>query len=170
MRQLFQKSFRSFHAKSIKNAVCFKSTTKQSGFTLLEILIVLGILGGIMAFVLTQVAGQNEQAKRQETVMRASQMQQSLMRYQVDIGRYPDSSQGLSALWNNPGNAKWGGPYIEEKDAVDGWKNPFEFELTSKGPKLTSRGKDGEPGTADDLVFINGKEVEEGGAPAKPAN
>jgi general secretion pathway protein G len=143
----------------------------QKGFTLLEILIVLGILGGIMAFVLTQVAGQSEQAKRQETVMRASQVQQALMRYQVDVGRYPDSSADISALWNNPGSGKWGGPYMEEKEAVDGWKNPFEFELTGKGPKLISRGKDGEPGTGDDITFVNGKEVEEAGeGTTQPAN
>lgn len=143
----------------------------EAGFTLLEILIVLGILGGIMAFVLTQVAGQSEQAKRQETVMRASQIQQALMRYQVDVGRYPDSSSNIGALWSSPGTPKWGGPYMEEKEAVDGWKNPFEYELTGKGPKLISRGKDGEPGTADDLTFVNGKEVEaaSGGAEA-PAN
>jgi general secretion pathway protein G len=145
------------------------ASVAQSGFTLLEILIVLGILGGIMAFVLTQVAGQSEQAKRQETVMRASQIQQSLMRFQVDVGRYPDSSAGISALWTNPGSGKWSGPYLEEKEAVDGWKNPFEFELTGKGPKLISRGKDGEPGTADDISFVNGKEVEEAAGGEQPA-
>lgn len=156
----------------LKNFRALSSTpAMQKGFTLLEILIVLGILGGIMAFVLTQVAGQSEQAKRQETVMRASQIQQALMRYQVDVGRYPDSSAGIAALWNNPGSGKWSGPYIEEKEAVDGWKNPFEFELTGKGPKLISRGKDGEPGSGDDITFVNGKEVEEGSAgAAQPTN
>jgi general secretion pathway protein G len=143
----------------------------QQGFTLLEILIVLGILGSIMAFVLTQVAGQSEQAKGQETTMRASSVQQALMRYQVDMGKLPDASAGLSALWTNPGSGKWSGPYIEEKDAADGWKNPFEYELTGKGAKLISRGKDGEPGTADDLVYINGKQQEEAAATEqKPAN
>jgi general secretion pathway protein G len=147
------------------------ATKSQQGFTLLEIHIVLGILGSIMAFVLTQVAGQSEQAKGQETTMRASSIQQALMRYQVDIGKLPDASNGLGALWANPGSGKWSGPYIEEKDAVDGWKNPFEYDLTGKGAKLTSRGKDGEPGTADDLVYINGKQVEEAAATdTKPAN
>jgi general secretion pathway protein G len=148
------------------------STTRvgtQSGFTLLEILIVLGILGGLMAWIITAVMDNAKKAKAAETGTRAAAAQQSFIKYQLDVGRFPETKDGMNALIANPGVPRWAGPYASEDLTVDGWNNPFEYELTSKGPKLISRGEDGEAGTADDLSFVNGRKVDNTGGGDAPA-
>jgi len=133
-----------------------KKTLKfQKGFSLLEIMIVLGIIGGIVALVATTVSGGAESAKKKETALHAANVQSGLLRYQQDMGKLPETSEGLNVLITSPGSPKWGGPYVGggEGDLKDGWGNTFEYEKTTKGAKLTS------PGSGDgvQMVFINGK-------------
>lgn len=145
-------------------------SSAQSGFTLIEIIIVLGILGGLFAFILTQVGSSNESARKKETAVRAGQVQSALLRYQADMGKMPTTAEGLSALLANPGgSSKWSGPYGAEEDIQDAYGSTFEFDLTPKGAKLTSPGKDMQAGTEDDLVYINGREVTTNNAPGGQA-
>ncbi len=132
----------------------------QEGFSLIEIIIVLGILGTLIAVLVTNLAGGQASAKKKETTVKAGQVQSQLLRYQADMGRMPTTAEGLDGLLSNPGSAKWTGPYLAEDDANDAWGVPFEYELTARGPKLTSAGVDTTPGTEDDQVYISGRLVE----------
>ena len=143
-------------------------SSSQAGFSLIEIIIVLGILGTLIAVLIGNIGGGAEKAKVKSTAVKAGQVQQNLLKYQSDVGKMPTTAEGLGVLINNPGNGKWGGPYGSEEDNKDDWGNAFEFELTAKGAKLTSPGIDGQVGTGDDLVYVGGRQVESA-APAGDA-
>lgn len=132
----------------------------EQGFSLIEIIIVLGILGTLIAVLVTNLAGGQASAKKKETTVKAGQIQAQLLRYQADMGRMPTTAEGLDALLANPGSAKWTGPYVAEEDINDAWGMPFEYELSPRGPKLTSAGIDSTPGTEDDQVYVSGRLVE----------
>lgn len=136
------------------------SLGNEHGFSLLEIIIVLGIIGGLIAVLIGNIGSSSESARKKETGVRASQVQSNLLRYQADMGRMPSATEDLSALFSNPGNPRWSGPYGSEEDAKDAWGVPFSYTLSGKGPQLTSAGPDGQPGTEDDLVYVNGRVVE----------
>lgn len=151
--------------KSLRSFVSARSATAagrsaQAGFTLLEIIIVLGILGTLMAVLIGGLGSGGTQAKKKETAVKVNNIQASLLKYQAEIGRFPSTAEGVEALLNNPGaGAKWSGPYIgAEDDVKDAWGNKFEYELTAKGSKLVSWGPDGQSGTEDDMTFVNGRE------------
>lgn len=141
------------------------TVSAAKGFTLVEILIVLGIIGGLMAVLISTLGGAGEGAKKKETSVRAGQIQSCLLRYQVDMLKLPSTAEGLSVLHTNPGSSKWSGPYCQQDDVKDAWGLDFTYELTPKGPQLISAGIDTLPGTADDLKFIGGRLVDEVVAP-----
>lgn len=160
--------------KSLRSRISARSAiasgrSAQAGFTLLEIIIVLGILGTLMAVLIGGLGSGGTQAKKKETAVKVNNIQASLLKYQAEIGRFPSTAEGVEALLNNPGaGAKWSGPYIgAEDDVKDAWGNKFEYELTAKGSKLVSWGPDGQSGTEDDMTFVNGREAD--AAAANPA-
>lgn len=134
----------------------------QGGFTLLEIIIVLGIIGTLMAVLIGGLGSGGTKAKIKETGVKAGNIQAKLLQYSSDVGNFPSTADGLQALLQNPGtSSKWGGPYIAHEDDIkDGWNGLFEYELTPKGNKLVSAGPDGQTDTEDDLTYLNGREVE----------
>lgn len=140
--------------------------SQEAGFTLLEIIIVLGILGTLMAVLIGGLGSGGTQAKKKETAVKVNNVQASLLKYQAEMGRFPSTAEGLDALLNNPGaGAKWSGPYIgAEDDVKDAWGNKFEYELTAKGSKMVSWGPDSQSGTEDDLTFVNGRETDNAAA------
>ncbi|MEY4064680.1 MAG: hypothetical protein RIR26_888 [Pseudomonadota bacterium] len=146
------------------------SSASQAGFTLLEIIIVLGIVGALMAAIFSNIGTSGEKAKIKETGVKAASIQAKLLQYQSDVGVFPSTAEGLQALMTNPGgSAKWGGPYFTvEEDIKDAWSTPFEYELTGKGNKLVSAGPDRQAGTEDDVSFLNGRQLDNS-APAAGA-
>lgn len=132
----------------------------EAGFTLLEIIIVLGIVGTLMAVLIGGLGSGQVSAKKKETAVKVNNIQASLLKYQADVGRFPSAAEGLDALLTNPGvGAKWSGPYIgAEDDIKDGWQQKFSYELTPKGAKLISSGPDSQQGTEDDISYVNGRE------------
>jgi general secretion pathway protein G len=148
-----------FSRVSVLNGRSAATVSSQSGFTLLEIIIVLGIVGTLMAVLVGGLGSGGDSAKKKETAIKVNNVQSSLLKYQADVGSYPKKEEGLAALLTNPGiGAKWSGPYIgAEEDLQDSWNNKFEYELTPKGIKIISNGKDGQAGSEDDLVYINGR-------------
>ena len=129
----------------------------EAGFSLIEIIIVLGILGTLIAVLVGGLGSGADKAKVKSTTVKAGQVQQNLLRYQSDMGKLPTTAEGLGSLLQSPGTGKWGGPYGNDEDVKDDWGNAFEYELTPKGAKLVSPGSDGQAGTADDLVYIGGR-------------
>jgi general secretion pathway protein G len=137
-----------------------RSTQGQKGFSMLEIIIVLAIIGTLFGIFIPQLTGSQQKAKINETGIKAGQLQGALLKYSTDVGRFPTTQEGLNALLENPGHGNWAGPYLSLDDIKDAWQTPFEYELSPKGPKLISAGPDLQPGTDDDIAFLNGKKVD----------
>ena len=140
--------------------ISLKST---SGFSLLEIIIVLAIVGTLTAIILTSVTSSQSKAQIKETGVKAGVVFSALLNYQVDTGSFPSSSQGLESLVKNPGVAGWIDPYVKNEDQLkDAWNHLFRYELVDGNPVLISNGKYGQKGTKDDLRFEDGKLVSTG--------
>ncbi len=132
----------------------------QPGFTLIELMLVVIILGILVAAVVPRLVGRSEQARREtaKSDIRGS-LALSLDLYELDNGVYPNTAQGLDALVHNPSTppaaTNWNGPYLKKKMPVDPWGHPFVY--TSPGTHnndydLYSYGPDGVEGGGDDIV------------------
>ncbi|MYN40404.1 type II secretion system major pseudopilin GspG [Duganella sp. FT109W] len=132
---------------------------EQSGFTLLELLVVIVIIGLLAAFVGPKYFGQLEQSKAQITRAQIDALDKGLIQYRIDTGHYPSMEQGLIALFVAPANeALWRGPYLNKALPQDGWGNPYVYKLPGEGGRdfeVISYGSDGQPqgaGTAADIA------------------
>jgi len=129
---------------------------RRQGFTLVELLLVLVILGALAAIVVPKFAGRTQQAKETQAITQISAFETALNSFEVDNGYYPQGSDGLSELINPPKNASnWRGPYIKELPN-DPWGNPYIYEnpgkVNTSGFDIISAGPDGRPGTEDDIT------------------
>ena len=138
---------------------------RRSAFTLLEILIVVGILALLAAFVVPNLMGSSERARvgiAQSQVGRNSLIANALKEYKLYAGAYPESDDGLEALYKRPSHIdddsdKWQGPYMEgdPNDLRDPWGNEFVYESPGKFNEdsydLSSMGPDGKEDTDDDI-------------------
>ena len=123
---------------------------RQRGFTLMEILLVMALLGGLVVLGLTQV-GTILQGGQEDTVriFVNDTMKASLFRYRIDNGRYPNTEEGLQSLMTSPGGAKnWKGPYLEANAVPqDPWGNDYQYRFPGKNNTnsydLYSLGNDG---------------------------
>lgn len=99
-------------------------------------------------------APMQQQAETAMTKAQIFQIEAALGHYQVMIGEYPTTEQGLSALQQCPADLAnpnvWDGPYLEELP-VDAWDNPYQYELQDGSPTIWSFGPDGIDGTDDDI-------------------
>jgi general secretion pathway protein G len=103
----------------------------HSGFTLLELLIVLVTLTMLSAVVAPQVMNMFSGAKTDTAALQVDTISTALHYYQVDAGVYPTQEQGLEALWKPPSDVvKWRGPYIRKHEhLLDPWKHPFRYRV-----------------------------------------
>ena len=117
----------------------------ESGFTLVEMLVVLAIIGMISALVGPQVMSYLGRAKTDTARVAIENLETALDLYRLDVGRYPTEREGLVALVERPsGNDSWNGPYIKKKTVpADPWGRPFvyrspgrngAYDLYSRGP------------------------------------
>ena len=103
----------------------------RGGFTLIELMLVVIIIGALTAMVMPRLAGRTEQAKVSAAKADISaNIATALKLYELDNGRYPSSEDGgLQALFNKPSNASnWNGPYLE-KDPVDPWGRKYQYQF-----------------------------------------
>ena len=125
---------------------------ERKGFTLIEIMLVVIIIGALAAMIIPRLSGRSEQAK--VSVAKAdieAHLATALKLYELDTGMFPSTAQGLAALREKPASSpvprKWSGPYIE-KDPIDPWGNPYvyaspgthrsDYDLFSKGKDTES--------------------------------
>lgn len=128
----------------------------QKGLTLFEILIVVGIIGGLMAFILPQIMNNQRQAKVKETRIRMANVLQNLAMYQNDCQKYPTSLDGLA---KNDGCSNWTGPYSKDVPK-DAWGTSFVYESDGGTYKLRSLGADKREGGDGANKDIDAEELE----------
>lgn len=130
---------------------------KNPGFTLIELLIVMAILAMLAALVGPAFFGNLGKGQRSAAQTQISNFESALDSYRLDVGRYPESLEGL--LSNDRGSGNWSGPYLRA-DAIpqDPWDNEYHYEVAANGRdfELTSYGADGVPGGEGDDADISG--------------
>ena len=123
---------------------------RHRGFTLIELVIVLALIGGILAMVGPRIWQSMGRANAEKAKAAMSQIAGTLELYKLDNGRYPSSSEGLASLLKQPSGAtNWNGPYIKDDTQLkDPWGRDFKY--TSPGEKgafdLMTYGADGKEG------------------------
>jgi general secretion pathway protein G len=123
---------------------------KQSGFTLLELLVVLGIIAMLAGLVGPQVMKHMGESKVKAAKVQIEDLAQTLDMYKLDVGSYPTSEQGLNALIESPDGAqRWNGPYLRKsKVPLDPWNNEYKYSSPGEHGKfdIVSMGADGSEG------------------------
>jgi general secretion pathway protein G len=123
----------------------------QTGFTLVELLVVLAILGLLAAIAAPQVMRQLGGAKSDAAAIQLEKLGGVLDLYRLEIGAYPSTSEGLTALVDKPTASvpSWNGPYLKNREALtDPWGRPYQYRAPGEHGEydLWSLGADGKPG------------------------
>ncbi len=138
---------------------------KRSAFTLLEVLLVVGILALLAAFVVPNLIGAGDRANNdiaRMAVGRSGNISGQLKRYRMDVGVYPDTDEGLAALFERPGSIeddddRWKGPYLDgtPEELRDPWGREYQYrspgEFNEDSFDLWSLGRD-EKEDEDDIT------------------
>ena len=132
---------------------------KQSGFTLIEIMVVLAILAGLVAMVAPNIIGEAGAARVKTAKAEMANISQALDIYKLDNFTYPSTSQGLEALVSKPSGSPEPKNYkangYMKKLPIDPWGNPYLYFSKSGKFELVSFGADGEEGGEDDAADIS---------------
>lgn len=128
----------------------------DEGFTLVEMLVVLAIIGMITALVGPQVMNYLGRAKMDTARVAIQNLETSLDLFRLDVGRYPSEREGLLALVEKPdGVGTWNGPYVKKRSVpLDPWGRPFTYRNPGRNSpyEISSRGPDN---VADDAAAAN---------------
>lgn len=129
------------------------------GFTLIELLVVIGILGLLAGLVGPQLMKQFSESKTKTARLQIEELASALDMYRLDVGRYPNTDEGLAALIEAPSTAKvWNGPYLRKKKVpLDPWNNPYHYVSPGQHGKfdifsLGADNSDGGEGEDQDVV------------------
>lgn len=135
--------------QKLKNC-CPKS---QSGFSLIEIIIVIAIIGALVGLIASRLAGGRDNANLKLTNTKAASLQTKIIQYQTDNNnQIPTTEQGLDVLMKERG----GVAIASQDDLTDAWGNKFKYKKTDMGAVFISSGKD-PSNPSDALCYLNGK-------------
>lgn len=135
------------------------AVVKSRGFTLLELLVVVAIIGLLAGYVAPRYFGQVGKSEVNAAKAQMDALEKALDAYRLDTGRYPTAEMGLVALVTKPQNEpKWNGPYLRKAVPNDPWGKPYVYKIPGERGEydLVSFGKDGQPGgTGEDADLTN---------------
>lgn len=136
-----------------------KSCRHAQGFTLLELLVVVAIIGLLAAFVGPRLFGNVSKSEITTAKAQIEAFSRALESYRLDTGKFPDTAQGLQALITQPeGISRWNGPYLQKEVPLDPWGQPYVYKRpgTNRDFDIVSYGQDGSPGgTGEDTDLTN---------------
>ena len=130
---------------------------RMKGFTLVEILVVLAILGLLAGLVGPQVIGRFADSKPKAAKLQIRDIESAAEMFKLDVGRFPTSEEGLNALVNKPATSVgWNGPYLKKGVPNDPWGNPYHYDNPGKHGEIDiySFGADNAPGGEGDKADI----------------
>ena len=137
--------------------VSHRRRPRRAGFTLLELLIVVVIIGLLAAYVGPKYFSQLGKSERTIARAQIDALEKALDTYRLDMGRYPTTEEGLVALVSRPGSgAHWNGPYLKREVPLDPWGHAYLYRSPGAATdvEVRSLGKDGQPGGAGDNADI----------------
>lgn len=126
-----------------------KKATRHSGFTLLELLVVMVIIGLLAGYVAPRYFAQVGKSEVKVARAQIDALEKALETYRFDVGRYPTTEQGLEALMKAPpGVPKWQGPYLKKAVPPDPWGKPYSYKIPGEHGDfdIVSLGRDSKPG------------------------
>lgn len=132
---------------------------RAKGFTLLELLVVMVIIGLLVSYVGPKYFSQVGKSEVKVARAQIDALEKALDQYRLDTGHYPSTAQGLAALNTKPANeAKWDGPYLKKALPPDPWGNTYQYKSPGDHGELDlfSNGRDGQlGGTGEDADITN---------------
>jgi general secretion pathway protein G len=137
-----------------------RPAASAAGFTLLELLVVILIIGLLTGIVAPRFLGQITRSEMTAAKAQIDAFEKALQAYRIDMGRYPNQSEGLRALVETPSNEpRWRGPYLKDAIPPDPWGSPYQYRQPSARGKefdIVSPGRDrAAGGTGDDADITN---------------
>ena len=130
---------------------------ESKGFTLLELLVVIVIIGLLAGYVAPRYFSQVGKSEVQVAKAQIEAIEKALDQYRLDVRRYPTAEEGLQALTAKPANVSgWSGPYLKKAVPADPWGRPYVYKVPGDKGEFTviSYGRDGKAGGAGDDADI----------------
>jgi general secretion pathway protein G len=133
------------------------SRRREAGFTLLELLVVIVIIGLLAGLVGPRYFDQLGKSNTKIARAQIDALEKALDQYRLDVGTYPTSEQGLQALFVKPNNVdRWQGPYLKKPAPPDPWGRPYLYKSPGDHGDydLASYGADGKPGGSGEAADV----------------
>jgi general secretion pathway protein G len=155
---IFRVSFTCVKGKSMSLKVNqYKSQLIERGFTLLELLVVMVIIGLLAGYVGPKYFSQIGKSEVKTAKAQIDSFDKALDQYRLDTGHYPSTENGLISLNSRPANEpKWQGPYLKKRMPDDPWGKPYQYKMPGEHGEydLWSLGRDGASGGVDEAADI----------------
>lgn len=130
----------------------------QRGFTLLELLVVMVIIGLLVGYVGPRYFAQIGKSEIKAALAQIDGFEKAVEQYRIDVGHFPTNEQGLNALYVRPATEpRWQGPYLKKMPPPDPWGNPYVYSTPGANGDfaIISLGKDGAPGGEGEAADIS---------------